>query len=196
MRRQLASLLVGGAFLVVAPSVAGAHPHVFIDNRLTFSFADGKVISFQTDWRFDEIFTEDLLNQFDVDGDKQFSAAESDRVKEGTLPNLAAFRYFTYIYLDDSDLGEMAPSGFVADVVDGAVRFRLTYQLPHPIDPHKEKLAVSIYDHEYYVEVLLAEKAPATIEGNGTCQAQVADDPTHAYFGGFVVPQLVTVVCP
>jgi len=195
MRLGLA-FLAGGALLMVGSGAAEAHPHVFIDNRLTFSFADGKVTSFQTDWRFDEIFTEDLLSQFDINGDKQFSAAESEQVKEGTLPNLAAFRYFTYIYLDGKDLGEMAPTGFVADVVDGAVRFRLTYQLPHAMDPHKEKLAVSIYDQEYYVEVLLAEKAPVSIEGDAACHPTVADDSAHAYFGGFVVPQLVTVVCP
>lgn len=195
MRLHVA-FLATSAWLVSASGVAEAHPHVFIDNRLTFSFTDGKVTSFETDWRFDEIFTEDLLSQFDADGDKKFSAAESERVKEGTLPNLAAFRYFSYIYLNGKDLGEIAPSGFVADVVDGAARFRLTYQLPHPVDPHAEKLAVSIYDQEYYVEVLLAEKTPVAIDGNAACKAHVADDPAHAYFGGFVVPQLVSVVCP
>jgi len=196
MRRRLTSLVAGAALSAMMASAAAAHPHVFIDNRLTFSFTDGEVTSFQTDWRFDEIFTEDLLSQFDADGDKQFSAAESEQVKEGTLPNLEAFRYFTYVYLDGRDLGEMAPSGFIADVVDGSVRFRLTYQLPRPVDPHQTKLAVSIYDQEYYVEVQLAEKAPVAVEGTAVCQGQVADDPAHAYFGGFVVPQLVTVVCP
>jgi ABC-type uncharacterized transport system substrate-binding protein len=196
MRRRSVSLLASVALWLIGPGVAEAHPHVFIDNRLTFAFADGKVASFKTDWRFDEIFTEDLLGQFDVDGDKQFSAAESEQVKEGTLPNLAAFRYFTYIYLNGKDLGTMTPSSFVADVIDGVVRFRLTYQLPHPIDPRREKLAVSIYDQEYYVEVLLAEKAPVTIDGDAACKAHIADDPAHAYFGGFVVPQLVSIGCP
>ncbi|MDY0870321.1 DUF1007 family protein [Dongia rigui] len=196
MRWRSVSLLASVVLLLIRPDAALAHPHVFIDNRLAFSFVDGKVTSLQTEWRFDDIFTEDLLGQFDADGDKQFSAAESEQVKEGTLPNLAAFRYFTYIYLDGKDLGKMAPSGFVADVVDGAVRFRLTYQLPHPVDPRQEKLAVSIYDQEYYVEVLLAEKAPVAIDGDAACQAHVADDPAHAYFGGFVVPQIVTIGCP
>jgi ABC-type uncharacterized transport system substrate-binding protein len=197
MDRCLA-FLVGGALLAIGSRAAEAHPHVFIENRLTFSFAEGKVVGFTTDWRFDEIFTEDLLGQFDSDGDKQFSKAESVEVRDGTLPNLAAFRYFTYIYLDQHDLGEMAPADFVADVVDGAARFQLTYKLPEPVDPHQHKLAVSIYDHEYYVEVLMAEKEPVRIEGQGTegCTAHVSDDDGHAYFGGFVTPQLVTVACP
>lgn len=197
MRRCLA-VLVAGATLSLGVGAAEAHPHVFIDNRLTFSFADGKITGFTTDWRFDEIFTEDLLSQFDTDGDKQFSKAESIEVRDGTLPNLAAFRYFTYIYLDHRDLGEMAPADFVADVVDGAVRFQLIYKLPEPVDPHQHKLAVSIYDHEYYVEVLMAEEEPTRLDGKGAegCTAHVSDDHAHAYFGGFVTPQLVTIGCP
>lgn len=178
--------------------MAEAHPHVFIDNRLTFLFADGKVTGFRTDWRFDEIFTEDLLSQFDTDGDKQFSATESEQVKEGTLPNLTEFHYFTYAYVGGKDLGKLEPADFKADILDGAARFVFTYQLPKPADPHHDKVAVSIYDHEYYVEVLMAEKDPVTMEGDipAGCGTAVADDPQHAYFGGFVVPQTVTVTCP
>lgn len=191
----MAAILASG--LMIWSHAADAHPHVFVDNRLTFILVDGKIAGFRTDWRFDEIFTEDLLSQFDADGDKQFSKSESTEVRDNTLPNLGAFRYFTYIYLNQRDLGEMAPSDFIADVVDGAVRFQLTYNLPTPIDPHKDQLAVSIYDREYYVEVLLSEKEVPKLEGIGAdaCTAQVSDDQAHAFFGGFVVPQLVTLTC-
>ncbi|WP_374308854.1 DUF1007 family protein [Dongia sp.] len=178
------------------PQFAHAHPHVFIDNRLTFFLADGKVSGFRTDWRFDEIFTEDLLSQYDSDGDRQFSPAESEQLKAGTLPNLAAFRYFTYVYLAGKDLGKMEPADFKADITDGAARFVFTYRLPHPINPRQETIAVSIYDQEYYVEVLLAQQSPVEVEGGSAgCGAKVADDPEHAYFGGFVIPQIVTMTC-
>ncbi|MBI2254007.1 MAG: DUF1007 family protein [Proteobacteria bacterium] len=192
------SFVVGLAILASWPQMAAAHPHVFIDNQLAVLFAaDGKVAGFRTAWTFDDIFTEDLLNQFDADGDKQFSASESEQVKDGTLPNLAAFHYFTYIYENGKDLGEMAPTTFKADIVDGRARFQLTYKLPDAVDPRQSPVALSVYDQEYYVEVLLAEKNPVTIEGNAAgCAAEIADDQDHAYFGGFVVPQLVSVKCP
>lgn len=191
-------LLAGLALACIWPQLAQAHPHVFIDSRVTFLFAGGKVTGFRTDWRFDEIFTEDLLAQFDADGDKQFTAAESQQVKDGTLPNLTAFHYFTYAYVGGKDLGKLEPADFKADIVDGAARFVFTYNLPTPVDPHQEKVTASIYDQEYYVEVLLAEKEPVTLEGEGHagCETHVADDPEHAYFGGFVVPQAVTITCP
>jgi ABC-type uncharacterized transport system substrate-binding protein len=182
---------------VVVPHAATAHPHVFIDNRVTLLFADGAVSGFRTEWRFDEIFTEDMIAQFDADGDGAFSPAESKQVKDGTLPNLKGFHYFTYVYVNGKDLGELEPADFMADIVDGAVRFVFSYALPKPVDPRLSKLAISIYDHEYYVEVLMAEKDPLAIEGDaGGCQATVADDPDHAYYGGFVIPQIVAVTCP
>nr|WP_298684401.1 DUF1007 family protein [uncultured Dongia sp.] len=179
------------------PHAAMAHPHVFIDNRVTLLFADGAVTGFRTEWRFDEIFTEDLVAQYDADGDGAFSPSESKQVRDGTLPNLKGFHYFTYVYFDGKDLGELEPADFAADIVDGAARFVFTYALPKPVDPHQRKLAISIYDSEYYVEVLMAEKNPLAIEGEaGGCQATVADDPDHAYYGGFVIPQVVAVACP
>ncbi|WP_374651688.1 DUF1007 family protein [Dongia sp.] len=191
-------LLVGLTLAVIGPKAAWAHPHVFIDNRLTFLYAGGELTGFRTDWRFDEIFTADLLAQYDANSDGQFDEAESKQVEEGTLPNLAGFHYFTYAYLDGQDLGELVPDSFKADIVSGAVRFVFTYRLPHTVDPRRQKMAVSIYDREYYVEVLLAEQDPVSREGEGAdgCGADVADDPDHAYYGGFVVPQIVGVRCP
>lgn len=195
---RAASWFTGLVLALAWPQIAMAHPHVFIDNRVTLLMAGSQMTGFRTEWRFDEIFTEDLVAQFDADSDGQFSAEESKQVAAETLPNLATFRYFSYAYVNGSDLGQLEPADFKADIADGAVRFLFTYALPSPVDPHKDKVGVSIYDHEYYVEVVMAEKEPVAIEGDTGpgCQAQVADDAAHAYFGGFVIPQIVSVLCP
>jgi ABC-type uncharacterized transport system substrate-binding protein len=196
---NLRALLISASLVlaIFLPQGAAAHPHVFIDNRLVFLYADGMITGFRTEWRFDEIFTADMLAQYDADGDGQFSEDESKEVADGTLPNLASFHYFTYTKVAGEDLGTLAPSAFRADVVDGAVRFALTFALPQPIDPHRQALAVSVYDSEYYVEVLLAASEPVGREGDGaeSCRAEVADDPEHAYYGGFVISQIVRVTC-
>ena len=198
MNNLRALLISAGLVLAIfLPQGAAAHPHVFIDNRLVFLYADGMITGFRTEWRFDEIFTADMLAQYDADGDGQFSEGESKEVAEGTLPNLAGFHYFTYAKVAGEDIGNLAPSGFRANVADGAVRFALTFELPQPIDPLRQTLAVSVYDSEYYVEVLLATNDPVGREGDGAeaCRAEIADDPEHAYYGGFVIPQIVRVTC-
>ncbi len=196
MRLLAIALGLSVAFAGINPAMA--HPHVFIDNRVTLNFENGALAGFRTEWRFDDIFTADLLAQYDLDGDGQFSAAESKAVGEGTLPNLKGFHYFTYAYAGGQDLGVLEPSAFQSDIVDGVARFALTFRFAAPIDARQSKTEISVYDQEYYVEVALAQSNPVSIEGDvsGTCKASVRDDPAHAYFGGFVIPQLIEVTCP
>jgi hypothetical protein len=46
---------------LIAADPAEAHPHVFIDNRVTFVFDAGKVTALRLHWVFDDIFSDDLL---------------------------------------------------------------------------------------------------------------------------------------
>jgi ABC-type uncharacterized transport system substrate-binding protein len=185
------------ALLLLAPGRALAHPHVFIENRVMLKFSDGKLIGFSTDWQFDEIFTEDMLHQFDSDGDGAINATESEVIGAETLPNLAEFRYFTQASVDGDDFPNLAPSGFAARVEEGVLHFVLSFTLPQPIDPKAQKLRLEISDRSYYVEVLLAEPDPVKLDGAGSeaCQAVVKDDPENAYYEGFVIPQAISVDC-
>lgn len=194
MRYFLAVLL---AVLPLLPAPAFAHPHVFIENRIVLAFEDSRLTGFSTDWQFDEIFTEDMLHQFDTDGDGAIDAAESEMMGAETLPNLAGFRYFTQASVDGTDFPELAPSGFAARVEAGVLHFVLSFTLPQPIDPKKQKLRLEISDRSYYVEVLMAETDPVRLEGSGSeaCQASVKDDPANAYYEGFVIPQAISVAC-
>jgi len=177
---------------------ASAHPHVFIDNQVVLRFEAGVMTGFHTDWRFDEIFTADMVMQFDTDGDGQISDRESETIGAETLPNLALFHYFTYVDIDGQRLDQLAPSGFLARVENEALHFRLIFTLPAPVDPRHQNLRLEISDREYYVEVLMAEADPVRLEGDGvgTCRANVADDPANAYYEGFVIPQAISVSCP
>lgn len=174
-----------------------AHPHVFIDNRIAFNFADKKVASITVNWQFDEIFSDELLMQFDADGDGTFDQLESNAAGEGVLPNLAQFHYFTYVYVDGKLLDAIPPADFVASAKGRVVSFQMNVPLPQPVDPYKQALALEVNDREYYVAVELAENDPVTMRNaNGVkCAASVRDDHENAYFGGFVFPQEIALQC-
>jgi ABC-type uncharacterized transport system substrate-binding protein len=182
---------------LVASAPALAHPHVFIDNRVAFNFVDNKVASITVNWQFDEIFSVELLTQFDADGDGAFDKLESNAAGEGVLPNLAQFHYFTYVYLDGKLLDAVAPIDFVASAKDRVVFFQMKVPLPQPADPYKQALALEVNDREYYVAVELAEKEPVTLENAAgvKCAASIRDDHENAYFGGFVYPQEIALQC-
>ncbi|MGH6880591.1 DUF1007 family protein [Hypericibacter sp.] len=179
------------------PSIAWAHPHVFIDNRVTFLFAGGKIVGFRENWVFDEIFSDELLGDFDKDGDGRLSKAESDGVAEGTMPNMDQYRYFTYVWVDRKDLGKIKPTDFHASAKDKLVTFDFLITLPKPVDPLKQDFAVEINDRTYFVEVLLAKDNPIKIEGlkEFSCAPVVTMDKKNAYYGGYVIPEQIKLTC-
>jgi len=176
---------------------AEAHPHVFIDNTVNFVFAAGKITSFRLTWVFDDVFSDELLNDFDANHDKQFDAAESKKIAATVWPNMKPFHYFTYVWIDKKDQGEILPSDFKASAVKGIVTFDFLVALPKPVDPKTEALAVEVYDHEFYVEVDLHKSDPVrfTDMQGVACKPHIRDDTSRAYFGGFVNPQEITLTC-
>lgn len=197
IRRAVAACaLILSVLIGAAP--AAAHPHVFIYNTVSFVFDAGKVTALRLAWEFDEIFSDSLLMQFDADGNGTFDDLESKAVGEGTLPNLKAFHYFTYVWVDGKQLDTIDPVEFAASVDDKrVVTFRMTVPLPQPVDPRAAALATEIYDIEYYVQVDLAQQDPVSLENAGAvdCGATVRDDTESAYFGGVVIPQEIALQC-
>jgi len=177
--------------------IAFAHPHVFIEDRVAFMFTGDKITAYQQSWKFDEVFSDTLIQQFDTNGDGTFDAAESKSVAKGTLPNLKKFRYFNYVWVDGKDIGVVEPINFTATAKNKIVTFVFEVKLPKPVDPKTQKLKVEINDREFYVEVDLAKDQPILFNGNQgvTCTPKIRDDTENAYFGGFVYPQEITLSC-
>jgi len=189
-----------GSLLLCLVSLAGtaaAHPHVFIDNTVSFVFDGGKITGFRENWVFDDVFSDELIKEFDANGDHSFDAAESKKVGETVLPNVKQFHYFTYVWIDKKDLGEIPPKDFTATASKGIVTFDFLVDLPKPIDPKTARLAVEVYDHEFYVEVDLHKSEPVRfIKMQGvSCTSTIRDDASRAYFGGFVNPQEIGLTC-
>jgi len=195
--RAVLTLMASLTLLTALPRAALAHPHVFIENRVVFIFAGDKIIALTESWTFDEIFSDQLLQDFDANGDGAFDAAESKAVAKGTLPNLKKFRYFNYIWVDGKDLGAIDPIEFTASARNKKVTFIFTEKLPKPVDPKTQKLKVEINDREFFVEVDLAQNQPILFHGNQgvACDPKVRDDTENAYYGGFVNPQEITLSC-
>ncbi|MET1027652.1 MAG: DUF1007 family protein [Dongiaceae bacterium] len=197
--RHIRGPAAASAFVIglLMASPAWAHPHVFIDNTVTFVFSGGKITAFRETWVFDDVFSNELLQQFDTDHDGKFNAAESKQVGATVLPNVKQFHYFTYVWTDKKELAPIPPTDFKAMAEKGIVTFDFLVALPKPLDPKTQSLAVEVYDHEFFVEVDLHKTTPVRFTGlqDGTCLPKIRDDTARAYFGGFVNPQEITLSC-
>jgi ABC-type uncharacterized transport system substrate-binding protein len=197
-RRHAAALAALCATLL--PVTASAHPHVFIDSRVTFLFEGKKIMGFRENWLFDDVFSDQLLQDYDTNGDGRFSPAESDKIGRDTLPNLSQFHYFTYIWVGGKALAKIMPKDFHASAKDKLVSFDFMVDLPQPAEPRD--IALEVNDREYFVEVLLAKDNPIVFKDKSggaltgiACEPAVTKDEKNAYYGGFVYPQQIKVAC-
>jgi tRNA threonylcarbamoyladenosine biosynthesis protein TsaE len=195
-RRIAARLLLSTCAAIGAGSLASAHPDIRIEDRVIFLFDGARVSAIEETWTFDPDYSQSLLADYDADHDGRISPAESRKIAEHILPNLAEIRYFTYLWVDGRDLATLPPRDFVASAENGLVTFRFVIDLPSPIDPQRQVLKVEINDRDYSVEIRLAKKDPVELRAprDLTCVPRVRDDVENAYLG-YVSPQEITLSC-
>ncbi|WP_461209325.1 DUF1007 family protein [Desulfocurvus sp. DL9XJH121] len=150
-----------------------AHPHVFVDNDVCFVFSDQGLSGVRVRWVFDDMFGTMILEDFDKDGDHDFSRAEIAAVKAGAFDNLKNFDYFTFVEVD----GAVRRVSEVRDFRVGLIHARLFYEFFVPCEVPAagggHTVLLSVHDPEYYADVYTPEEAKPGLERAGAFDTQV-----------------------
>lgn len=148
--RILALFAVG--MLGLAPSGAGAHPHVWVDTESAFLFDnEGRVEAIRILWRFDELYSAFAIQGSDEDQDGETSAAELQALADNNVKFLAEWKYFTEIKagMADAEITDVVDYGVEND--DGTLVLWYLLPLEFPVDITKTPLRFRTYDPGYYV---------------------------------------------
>lgn len=165
----LSSVIVAGA-LVMAPAVAQAHPHAWIDVTVTLVFDDGgRVSGLRQTWLFDHGYT-----AFATDG--VTDPALLMELARGNLQNLTDFAYFTDVESAGASITFAAATALSSSVDAG--RLQMTFEVPfvNPVAVDVAPLTYAVYDPSYYIEVLHADE-PSAVRFEGApagCGHQLA----------------------
>jgi ABC-type uncharacterized transport system substrate-binding protein len=192
------TLLAASALVTtVTAGPAAAHPHVFIDNAVGFTFADGKVAAVQLEWAFDEVFSGNIIHDYDKNKDGKFDADETARIEQEAFSNLKNYHYFTYVWVDGKAQHPTTAEFFAVRRHADTVVYSFVVPLIAPIDPRRNRLEIAIYDESYYVEVALERRLPIRLEGEGSagCQTKVTEDQTRPYYYDSVYPETISFEC-
>jgi ABC-type uncharacterized transport system substrate-binding protein len=101
MRRLVAPIfaLVG----MLAPAIAVAHPHIWIQQLVRVVAKDGKYTHVEIEWRFDPFSSEIEIPLIDEDQDGKFSAREVKLLGDEMLPELKNVGYLSWINTGGKD---------------------------------------------------------------------------------------------
>jgi ABC-type uncharacterized transport system substrate-binding protein len=196
MSRWAAGLLLAAGALIASSSLVCAHPDIAVEDRVTFVVKDARITGIEETWVFDPGYSSSFLTDYKTERDGSISKGVSDQIAKRIQPNLAEVRYFTYVWLDGRDLGNLPVRDFVVAVSGGHLSFTFVVDLPAPVDPRRQALKLEIYDHDYYAAMELAEKEPVRFPNAGglDCEPKIREDKENAYFGD-VYPQEITLTC-
>ena len=111
------ALLVAG---VLAPGVALAHPHIWIQQFVRVVAKDGKYTHVEIEWRFDPFSSEIEIPLIDEDHNGKVSAQEAKLLADEMMPELQKFGYMSWINTGGKDFRPAAAPQFAARIDDPA----------------------------------------------------------------------------
>ncbi|NCO85806.1 MAG: DUF1007 family protein [Rhodobacterales bacterium] len=159
--------------LSVLPSVASAHPHIFVEAQVALVFdGSGAMAGVRLTWTYDDFFslllTEDL--GLDPDGDMVLRADEVAVLQGAVLDWPADFGGDLEVTQGGAPLALGAARDKVAVLVEGRVRESHFRPLAAPVTA-TAPVNVQVFDPFYYVAYEVV--APITVEGRADCATQL-----------------------
>lgn len=187
-KRLLCFFLLLGLWLIQPLSLL-AHPHVFVVCRLEMLFQGNDLDRIRVDWTFDEFFTAMILEDFDLDGNRQFSSKEIADIQQEAFQHLSESGYFTFVTIDGKKQTIAKVENFAARMRENALVYQFDIPCEIPGDRPRD-IRVATFDPSYYAAVFFAEdRSPVSIKGaNTTPRVMVRENEKETYYFGMMHP--------
>lgn len=160
-----------------------AHPHVFIENKVTFKFDQNGLSSILFTWFFDAMFSSVIINDYDKDQDGSFNAAEIGIIKDEAFSNLKDFHYLTYINIDNKPFEFKYIKNFKAGKKGNNVFY--TFEIPCHVKALTDfsEVRLTQQDKTFFIDVSYVDEKPIAFlnQENYAARAFIKDN-SEAYF--------------
>ncbi len=165
------------SILLALATPALAHPHIFIDAKVTVAFdANGAVTGLRHAWTFDSAFSAWMVQGLDTNGDRETSPEEMQGLADENMVGLADYGFYTYAGEGDA-LMAFTPRGDQRMVYqDGRVTLSYSADAVTPM-PVNGRFELAVYDPEYYVAISFADVSDVTLENAPASCAAVLEPP-------------------
>ena len=173
-----------------------AHPHVFIDNKMTVEFENGVLQGIGFNWTFDEMFSGMILSDYDPKRTGKFDPGQVKAVKAGAFDNLANYHYFISLEVGDRKLDHFTVERFSPSVADkGKLVYSFFVPLKIPLRPTPQTVRVTVYDDSYYVafDLLHLEKVNVLAGPKANCDLSIEKTKVKPLWPGQFMPDQLVI---
>ena len=172
MRKPVTAAVIWAALA----GAAAAHPHVFVESNLEIvRDSQGAVTELRHVWRFDDLFSSDVMLNYDANGDGKLDHDELDEVGKTVGSSIAEYDYYTEVRLGDENPDFNPPEAVMVDYVDNQVLVFFSLKMKQPVSLKGKPFKVSVSDPTFYVAMEIADEAAVQITGNGAgCKASIS----------------------
>lgn len=177
-RRLLPVILIFMA-LGLLPVAVLAHPHAWIDLRISFERdANGQITHMLHHWRFDPTYGQYLFDDAQEHQPGDTPAVRLQGLAGEILDNLDEYRWYSHLQMADEAI-EIAAAGNPRMAMEaGLLHFRFRLELAEPVDPAGAALEYKVYDPTYFIEILHQEPhGTRIVDASGlvhaTCEARL-----------------------
>jgi ABC-type uncharacterized transport system substrate-binding protein len=165
---------LGLALLLTMLPAGGAqsHPHAFADTYLTMCFDQSGLSAIKVRWRFDEMFSAMIAEDFDRNRDGRFSPEEIKLIKKEAFANLVNFGYFTHIWIDNRKFAIKWVKDFSASMQKRRLMYSFTIPCHVSAGSRFKYLTISPHDPTFYTDMGFAAKDAFLLQGNDAFQVE------------------------
>lgn len=187
--RLLVVVIIASLFWgTVSVRQAAAHPHVFVDSVVNFTFDEKGLAAITVRWVFDDITSTQYLMDLDTNGDGQLPAAEWTAQRDEIAGFLADMNFFLHVLVNGERVKLTSVSAFSAIFENGVLRYELTVPLQVPRREARNNVQVALYDPEFYTDFYTPMDEFHLHGQTGGVLLDVDDAPELAFYSGQVIP--------
>jgi ABC-type uncharacterized transport system substrate-binding protein len=157
-----------------AISPARVHPHVFAEAKLNVTILpDGTVDQLSHVWRFDDIFSETVMFEFDKDADGKITATEQAEISKTIVESISDYNYFEAVISNGKDVKMAKPANLQTSFDNKNLVVTFSNRPVEKIHL-TSKVSFGIYDPTFYTAIeFLDDKDVAVIGLPATCKTSV-----------------------
>ncbi len=152
--------IVGLICILCLPVITAAHPHLFVEAKLSIVFDEKGLAGIEEQWCFDEMFSAMIIEDFDKNKNQQFEVEEISILKKEAFSNLESFEYFTHVRLDGKFFKVEYVKDFQAEIKNEKIVYKFYVPCPVAAGERIKTIKLSIFDKSYYTAIQLMDSKP------------------------------------